>query len=163
MDVAALITWLVTAGGGLVLLATWASRGGARASGANRSSAAVGAARTAAGAAGLPVNEPTRLRPPLVLGHAGIAVAGLAVWVAYLVTDDHRLAWTALVLLVVIAVLGFTMLARWVQAGDHRRDASVGAARPESAFPLPVVAAHGVFAVATVLLVLLTVLGFAGS
>jgi hypothetical protein len=156
MAVAALVTWLVTALGGLVLAAAWVARGGMRTA---RASTTVGAARTAAGAAGLPVSAPTRLQPPLVLAHVGLAVAGLAVWIAYLVTDDHRLAWTALVLLVPVAVLGFTMLARWVQAGDHRRDAARGAARPEGAFPLPVVVGHGIFAVTTVALVLLTALG----
>jgi hypothetical protein len=160
MAVAALVAWLVTAGGGLVLLATWAARGGARTS---RDTAVVGAARSAAGAAGLPVTAPTRLRPPLVLAHVGIAVAGLAVWIAYLVTDDGWLAWTAFVLLLPVALLGLTMLARWVQSGDHRRDAAVGAARPESAFPLPVVVGHGVVAVTTVVLVLLTALGVGGS
>ena len=160
MAVAALVTWLITAVGGLVMVAAWASRGGAR---ADQPSTAVGAARATAGAAGLPVSAPTRLRPPLVFAHAGIAVVGLVVWLAYLITDNDGLAWTAFVLLLPVAVLGLTMFARWVQAGDHRRDASVGAARPESAFPLPVVLAHGVFAVTTVILVLLTALGTGGS
>jgi len=160
MAVAALVTWLVTAVGGLVMLAAWMSRGGAR---TERPSAAVGAARATAGAAGLPVSSPTRLPPQLVFAHVGIAVVGLAVWVAYLVTDDDRLAWTSFVLLLPVALLGLTMFVRWVQAGDHRRDAAVGAARPESAFPLPVVIGHGVFAVTTVVLVLLTALGVGGS
>jgi hypothetical protein len=160
MAVAALVTWLITAGGGFVMLAAWLSRGGARSS---SESVAVGAARTTAGAAGLPVNAPTRLRPPLVFGHVGLAVAGLAVWIAYLATDDDRLTWAAFILLLPVALLGLTMFARWVQAGDHRRDATRGAARPESAFPLPVVIAHGLFAVTTVVLVLLTALGVGGS
>jgi len=160
MAVAALVTWLITAVGGLVMAATWVARGGMR---TTRESSAVGAGRSAAGAAGLPVSAPTRLRPPLVLAHVGIAVVGLVVWIAYLLTDDDRLTWTAFVLLLPVAVLGFTMLARWVQAGDHRRDAAVGAARPESAFPLPVVVGHGIFAVTTVVLVLLTALGIGGS
>ena len=160
MAVAALVTWLITAGGGLVMFASWFARGGTR---TTRESTAVGAGRTVAGAAGLPVTAPTRLRPPLVLAHVGIAVAGLAVWVAYLLTDDDRLSWAAFILLLPVAVLGFTMLARWVQAGDHRRDATAGAARPESAFPLPIVVAHGLFAVTTVVLVLLTALGIGES
>jgi manganese efflux pump family protein len=160
MAVAALVTWLITAVGGLVMVAAWASRGGA---GADQRSTTVGAARATAGAAGLPVSAPTRLRPPLVFAHAGLAVVGLVVWLAYLFTDNDGLAWTAFVLLLPVAVLGLTMFARWVQAGDHRRDASVGAARPESAFPLPVVLAHGIFAVSTVILVLLTALGTGGS
>ena len=88
---------------------------------------------------------------------------GLVVWVAYLLTDSSGLAWAAFILLLPVAVLGLTMFARWVQAGDHRRDAAVGAARPESAFPLPVVIGHGLFAVTTVVLVLLTALGSGGS
>ena len=155
MAIAALITWLITAVGGLVMVAAWASRGGAR---SGNQSVAVGAARTTAGAAGLPVSAPTRLRPPLVFGHVGLAVIGLVVWVAYLLTNNGSLAWVAFIVLLPVAVLGLTMFARWVQSGDHRRDAAVGAARPESAFPLPVVIAHGVFAVTTVVLVLLTAL-----
>lgn len=155
MAIAALITWLITAVGGLVMVAAWASRGGAR---SGNQSVAVGAARTTAGAAGLPVSAPTRLRPPLVFGHVGLAVIGLVVWVAYLLTKNGSLAWVSFIVLLPVAVLGLTMFARWVQSGDHRRDAAVGAARPESAFPLPVVIAHGVFAVTTVVLVLLTAL-----
>lgn len=157
MATAALITWLVTALGGLVLLATWLSRGGARRPAST--SVPAGALRDTAGAAGLPVTAPTRLRPPLVLGHAGLAVAGLIVWIWYLAADKDALAWTAFVLLLPVALLGFTMLARWIQAGDHRRGTPAGAPRPESHFPLAVVAGHGVFAVATVVLVLLTALG----
>jgi hypothetical protein len=50
-------------------------------------------------------------------------------------------------------------VARWLADGR----ASTLANRPESHFPVAVVAGHGLFAVATVLLVLLTVLGVAGS
>ena len=161
MEVAALVTWLITAVGGFVMLAAWLSRGGARSA---SESATVGAARTTAGAAGLPVNAPTRLRPPLVFGHVGLAVVGLLVWIAYLVTDNDQLTWVAFIILLPVALLGLTMFARWIQAGDHRRDAAArGAARPESAFPLPVVIGHGLFAVTTVVLVLLTALGVGGS
>lgn len=160
MDVAALVTWLVTAVGGFVLLGTWLARGGARTPA--RTSVAANAVRDTAGAAGLPVTAPTRLRPPLVFGHALLAVAGLVVWVLYLAGGSGSLAWTAFVLLVPVALLGFTMVARWVQAGDHRRPTTSGAPRPESHFPLAVVAGHGLFAVVTVVLVLLTALGVGG-
>jgi manganese efflux pump family protein len=159
MEIAALVTWLVTAAGGLLMLGVWLSRGGAR----TPATAGATAARSAAGTAGLPVEAPTRLRPPLVFGHVLLAVVGLVVWILYLVIDSDGLAWTAFVLLVPVALLGFTMLARWVAAGDHRRSAAVGASRPESHFPLPVVIGHGLFAVTTVVLVLLTALGVGGS
>jgi manganese efflux pump family protein len=163
MEVAALVTWLVTAVGGFVLLGTWLARGGARSPAGT--SAAAGVARDAAGSAGLPVTAPTRLPPPLVFGHVLLAVAGLVVWIVYLVNDSEALAWTAFVLLVPVALLGLTMFARWLQAGDHRRTAPVdaGAARPESHFPLPIVIGHGLFAVTTVVLVLLTALGVGES
>jgi len=160
MAVAALITWLITAAGGFVLLATWLSRGGARAA---KTSVAASATRETAGAAGLPVTAPSRLRPPLVFGHFLLAAAGLVVWIIYVVNDSEALAWTAFILLVPVALLGFTMLARWLAAGDHRRTATSGAARPESHFPLALVAGHGLFAVVTVVLVLLTALGVGES
>ena len=161
MTVAALVTWLLTALGGTVLLATWLARGGAR--GPARTSAVSGAVRDTAGAAGLPVTAPTRLRPPLVFGHALLAVAGLVVWVWYLIDDRDTLAWVAFAVLAVVAALGFTMLSRWMQAGDHRRTTPVGAAEAERHFPLPVVIGHGLFAVTTVVLVLLTALGVGES
>jgi hypothetical protein len=157
MEIAALVTWLITAGGGLVMLATWASRGGARSPA--RTNVAAGAVRSTAGAAGLPVTSPTRLRPPLIFGHFLLAAAGLVVWILYVADGSQTLAWTAFALLVPVALLGFAMFTRWVQSGDHRRTAAAGSTRPESHFPLPVVMAHGLFAVVTVVLVLLTALG----
>jgi hypothetical protein len=131
MAVAALITWLVTAAGGFLMLGRWIARGGHR------------------------PGSGSRLAPGLVFGHFGLAVLGLLVWIGYLATDRGLLAWLAFVLLLPVALLGFTMLARWLPArhGDHA----------ESRFPVPVVAGHGLFAVATVLLVLLSALGVGGS
>jgi hypothetical protein len=157
MAVAALITWLVTAAGGLVLLGTWMARGGARTA---NTKVAAATARATGGLTGPP---PSKLTPPLVFGHVLLAVAGLVVWIGYVATDNEALAWTAFILLIPVALLGFTMLARWLSAGDHRRSHHTGAARPESHFPVAVVAGHGLFAVATVLLVLLTALGVGGS
>ncbi|MCW7940618.1 hypothetical protein AAW14_00755 [Streptomyces hygroscopicus] len=141
MALAALITWLVTALGGFYMLGIWISRGGAR-------------QQQTGGASRLPV--------PVVFGHFALAAAGLVVWIIYLVTDKAALAWTAFGLLVPVALLGFTMLARWLPV----RGAPSGAGDAESAerhFPVPVVVAHGLFAVATVVIVLLTALGIGGS
>jgi hypothetical protein len=92
MDVAALITWLVTAGGGFVMLALWVSRGGHRPDGGSR------------------------LAPGLVFTHFALAAIGLVVWIVYLVVDKSVLAWVAFVLLLPVAALGFTMFARWLPA-----------------------------------------------
>ncbi|WP_055478741.1 hypothetical protein [Sphaerimonospora mesophila] len=137
MDIAALVTWLVTALGGFYMLGIWISRGGAR-SGASR----------------LPV--------PVVLGHFALAAVGLIVWIAHLIMGGTALAWAAFVLLVPVALLGFTMFARWI---SQRRAGQAAAGRHTSAergFPVPVVVAHGLFAVATVVLVLLSALDAGG-
>ncbi|MBG0564060.1 hypothetical protein [Actinoplanes aureus] len=120
---AALITWLITATGGFVLLARWVAKGGHH------------------------PDSGSRLAPGLVFGHFALAVIGLLVWIGYLVWDNRTLAWTAFGLLLPVALLGFAMFARWLPArhGD----------RAEAHFPVAVVAGHGLFAVATLVLVLL--------
>ncbi|MEV0309494.1 hypothetical protein [Nonomuraea fuscirosea] len=178
MDIAALITWIVTALGGFAMLGIWISRGGLR-----RDEGA-----------------PTRLPSPVVFGHLLLAAAGLVAWILYLATGSAALGWTALVLLVPVALLGFVMLARWIPV--HRAaapgtaapgtaapgTAAPGSAAPETSapatapfqttapgtapgaaagavapaerhFPVAVVVGHGVLAVITLVLVLLTVLG----
>lgn len=126
MAVAALITLLVTAGGGFILLGRWVSRGGHR------------------------PGSGTRLVPGLVFGHFALAAISLVLWIVFLATDNGSLAWVTFVLLLVVALLGFTMLARWL--GVVRG----GAGAPESALPVPVVVAHGLFAATSLVLVLLT-------
>ncbi|WP_433678894.1 hypothetical protein [Nocardia sp. CA-119907] len=134
MGIAALITWLLTAVGGFVLLGTWIAKGGAR------------------------QPSTTHLPAPVVFGHFLLAVAGLVVWIVYLVVDSTALAWIAFALLVPVALLGFTMLARWLPV--YRARTSMAPDPPaERHFPVAVVGGHGVFAVVTVVLVFLTALG----
>lgn len=179
MSVLALFTWIVTALGGLFLLAIWLIEYDPEYQ------------RAAA----------TRLPIPVISGHVLCAVSGLAAWILYLVTDKESFAWATVVLLGGVAVLGITMAVRWLgvyrsstllgqsprqssaqgaslespahawtQAGG--RPASGGAATimatevavpPERHFPVTVVIGHGVFALTTIVLVVLTVLGVAGS
>jgi len=140
MDIAALIVWVITALGGFVLLGTWIQRGGLRQQRFGTS----------------------RLPAPIVFGHFLLAAAGLVVWIVYVVTNADALAWIAVVLLVLIALLGFAMFARWIPV--QRGAAIAGSEVPaEKHLPVPVVAAHGLVAVATVVLVLLTALGVGGS
>ena len=104
-----------------------------------------------------------------ILRKALLAVAGLVIWAAYLLTDASRLAWAAVLTLAIVAILGITMAARWIQV--YRAPGAVAAtgaqARlagpPERNFPLPVVIGHGIFAAVTIVLVLLTALGAGGS
>jgi hypothetical protein len=94
-------------------------------------------------------------------------------WIVYLLIDNDAIGWVAFIVLVPVAVLGFTMLARWIPGyrnsratagvGDQRAANTPGESPPERSFPILVVAAHGVLAVATVILVLLTDLHIGGT
>lgn len=99
MGIAALVAWLLTAAGGFYLLATWIAKGGVR------------APRT------------SHFPPGLIFGHFALAAVGLIVWIVYLVVDASALAWIAFALLIPVAALGFTMLARWLPT--YRARASV--------------------------------------
>jgi manganese efflux pump family protein len=155
MDIAALVTWVITAGGGFTLLAVWLSR--------RRQPVRVGGADRPGtrDVPGGPADGRPRLTPPLIFSHAGLAVVGLILWIVYLATDSAGLARVTLVVVLSVAVLGFTMLARWLRGRTGSRagtDAGTAAEvdrRPEDAFPVAIVAAHGLFAAVTLVLVLL--------
>ena len=139
MKWAALIAWVVTAGGGFVLLSIWLARGGMRQA---RESGA-------------------RIRPPLILGHFLLAATGLVLWIIYVANDSDTLAWIAFVLLLVVAALGFTMLAIWLQQRKGQTDTA--SRPPEQNFPVPIVGLHGLLAATTLVLVFLTAVGVGGS
>jgi hypothetical protein len=165
MRFVALIVWFVTALWGLYMLAVWLIENDATRKGSAAS----------------------RLPLPVILAHVTFAVTGLVVWVAYLLVDRPALAWIAVGILVTIALLGFTMFARWIpvyRMADDEISLPVAAmagrtpgAAPagvlgtgplreqpaEGSFPLLIVLAHGVFAVSTVILVVLTALGVGGG
>jgi hypothetical protein len=154
MSIAALITWLITALGGFYLLGTWLARSGVRQQ----------------------QTKTTRFPAPVIFGHFLLAAAGLVAWIIYVAADTKALAWTAFIILLPVALLGFTMLARWIplyRAATSATARAVGSATATTAqepavpaergFPLPVVLGHGMFAVVTLVLVLLTALGVGGS
>jgi uncharacterized RDD family membrane protein YckC len=140
MRFAALATWVLAALLGGYLLATWIANGGLR----RRDGA-----------------RPSRFAPPLIFGHAGLAATGLAIWIVYLVLGRSTLAWSALGVLVLVATLGGTMFGLWLREG-HGQPRGRHAAGPRHAaedhFPPPAVLVHGLFAVSTVALVLVTAL-----
>jgi hypothetical protein len=143
MKWAALIAWVITAGGGFVLLSIWLARGGMHQQQEGGS----------------------RIRPPLILSHFLLAAAGLVVWIVYLVDDKDALAWIAFTILAVVALLGWTMFAIWFRRRQARAGGELaGPGTPaEQNFPVSVVTLHGLLAVTTVVLVLLTALGVGGS
>lgn len=133
MHIASLALWVLTAVGGSVLLAVWLSRGGMRQQKPKR----------------------TRFPTPLIFGHAGLAALGLALWIVYVLTDNHTVAKIAFGLVAAAVVLGVTMFARW--RGRRPQGASGETDRPaEDRFPPAVVYGHGLLGAATLALVLLT-------
>jgi hypothetical protein len=101
---------------------------------------------------------------PVISTHALLGMSGLLLWIGYLLVGKERLAWAAVLVLGAVALLGLLMAARWIRV--YRAFAAPGpsltrsvTAPPERSFPLPVVVAHGILAVTTLVLVLLTVLG----
>lgn len=145
MSVAALFTWMATVLAGLVLLVIWLME-------YDRDFQTVAA---------------TRLPVPVISAHALLGAGGLMVWGFYLVTDDDPLAYATVVALGIVAVLGLVMAARWI--GVYRAYAApssspmrVIAVPPERHFPRPVIVIHGLFAVATLALVVSAVF-FSGS
>jgi manganese efflux pump family protein len=91
MGLAALIAWLLTAGIGGYMLRTWVARGGLR--------------RQRATGVGVP--------PGVVFGHASAALAGLTVWISYLSSGWHPLAWIGVVLVCAAICLGICTVTLW--------------------------------------------------
>ena len=156
MSIAALITWIVTAGFGFFMLIRWATRGGVK----------------KVDGAG------THLPPVRVFTHFGLAAAGLIIWIIYVITDSTILAWIAVVDLVIIATIGVVMVRQWAKDGRAAMAAAAAGAGDANAgtvearrvdagtvdlaeqhIPRPPVVLHGIFAVSTLILVLLTALG----
>jgi hypothetical protein len=142
MRIAALVIWIVTALAGATLLSIWLARGGLRQQGQG------------AGA--------SRFPPALIFGHGLLAATGLIIWIIYLATDTDGLRWVAVAILLVVATLGFTMAARWRQeraAAEAATGQTSTVLPPEQHFPVPLIGLHGLLAVTTLVLVLLTALG----
>jgi len=146
MDTVALYTWMVTILAGLLLLVIWIME-------YDREFQSAAA---------------TRLPVPVISTHALLGMGGLLLWIGYLLLDEDRLAWFTVATLGTVASLGLIMAARWITV--YRSYASPSPSLspktvvpPERNFPLPVVIAHGVLAVTTVVLVVFAALGVGGS
>jgi hypothetical protein len=137
MDWAALITWVLTAGGGFVLLAVWLKHGG-------MSERARG-----------------RIRPAIILTHFALAATGLVLWLIFVLSNNKTIAWVAFVLLLIVAAIGFAMFGIWLsqrRGGGDVSQATTDAAA-EQRFPITVVGLHGLLAATTLVLVFLATIG----
>jgi hypothetical protein len=157
LGLAALAAWAVTAAAGARLIAGWLAQGGLR-------------RRSAPGA------RATGVPRAVVAGHFTLALAGLGVWIGFLVTSVAALAWTAVGMILAIAGLGMATLAGGLPSAGAPAslDAPVVSAPPEvspavaplaatavlgapagARRPLLVIVLHGALAAATILLVVL--------
>ena len=126
--------WLMTAVGGLYML-----------------SRTITGSRNAAGetVSDLPV-MPSFLHPTL-------AVLGLGLLGAYVFTLEAWFAWLALADLVLASLIGGMLFGKWLK-GRRTPAAPVRRFPAEQAIPAEVVALHGLFAAATILLILVVAL-----
>jgi hypothetical protein len=120
----------------------------------------------------VPRTVATRMPIPVISAHALLAIAGVPVWLVYLVTDEHTVAWLAAAMLACVAVLGLTMAIRWIgvlRTTPRVSAPAVGPGRPapavpaEREFPVAAVISHGIAAVTTVTFVVLIALGIGGG
>ncbi len=130
LALAALGAWLVTAAAGSYLLTGWLAARGKR----------LRAVRIRAAG----------LTKGFIIGHFGLALTGLCIWIGFLGTGVTALAWVAVGLVILIAGLGMGVLAADLpEPGATRR----------GRLPVTVIAVHGTLATATILLVLLAAVG----
>ena len=157
LKLGALLAWLATAASGGYILLRWLLAGG----GPRRRS-------------------PAAAPPAMALSHAGSGLLGLAIWIVFMATRETALAWIAVAIMAPVSGLGMGVLALGLpsprpadepaataQAAPAVRAATATllapavTARPASRPRAPVlaIAAHGLFAVAALLLVLLAAIG----
>lgn len=109
LRLAALAAWGITAAAGAWLLAGWLAHVGLR----RRFTRVAGAPRA------------------VIAGHAALALTGLGIWIAFLVTGATALAWTAVGVVLAVAGLGMATLAGGLPEGADET-ASSGSAGPGS-------------------------------
>lgn len=103
LEVAALVSWLVTEGLGLVMLRSWLASGGARAARA----------------------RPDGMSLPVLAAHAGLNAAGLLCWIIFVTAAAKPAAWLALVLLAPAIGLGISTVTIWTPYPGARHQAEV--------------------------------------
>jgi hypothetical protein len=134
MAVAALGTWILTAGWGVYLLSRWLPRG-------------VSGGRWAL------------LPGRLIYGHVLLATVGLGTWIYYVHTENYRAGWASVLALSIVAALGYVRFVQWLpKYGQHAAREQVPGSPAARDFPYGAVLLHGMWAAVTLVLVLVTVL-----
>ncbi len=123
-----LVVWLLTAVGGFTLIGIWLRHGGMRSTVARR------------------------FPKPLPFLHAIAAVTSLILFLVYIFADLEALKVVTLIGLLITAVLGIAMFVMWLAGARTRTAPADTSGAPEDHFPTPLVAIHGIAAVATLVL-----------
>jgi hypothetical protein len=136
----ALLAWLATAASGGFVLARWLLAGGS------------------------PLRRTVTAAPPaVILGHVGAGALGLVLWVSFMLSGWVPLAWTALAVLAPVAGLGMGVLLLGlpgpVRPRTEARAVGARATGRGTRIPVLVIAGHGMFALTTLLLVLMATIG----
>ena len=142
---AALAAWLAAAAAGGYLLSAWLTRDDRRR-----------------------VIRKPGVPSALPLTHASLAVTGLCIWIAFMVTSTSALAWADVGLTWVIAGLGMATLVvsspeqgvgSNTEAAELAEAGRTSTAPFQAGAPVLIIALHGAFATATILFVLLAAVG----
>ena len=161
---AALLTWAATAASGGWVLAGWFRAGGSL--------------------TGLRRRTDTTAPPAVTLGHVGLGLLGLVLWGLFMITGLAALAWVSVGVLALVAGLGMGVLVLGLPNPRSSRPAGAravpgrpvlrgrgtpAATAPERAVPparrvagrqpVGVIVAHGLFAIAALLMVALAAIG----
>jgi hypothetical protein len=112
LAIAALLSWLATELLGLLMVRSWIAGGGIRA--AQRKPA-----------------DPDAMSLPVLAGHAGLNLAGLACWVIFVGAGLKPLAWAALGLMAPAIGLGISTVTIWTPYPGRRADPGSGDVPPE--------------------------------
>lgn len=130
MQWAALICWVLTATAGASMLIQWRRHGG--------------------------FGQREGIRRARLLTHAGVAVAGLLLWIVFVATGARLAAWLAFSLLLIVGLLGGWMLTIWARGSTSEIRTETPA---EGIFPVPLVIVHGLLAATTLVLSALAAAG----
>jgi manganese efflux pump family protein len=167
MDNAALVVWLLTAGGGLTMAAIWLTKGGLQQPDEVLELSYPAVAEATDVARPSQASRRSRLPVWMIGTHGSLAALGLLLWIFYVGHEGEEgtgigaLPPLVVAILLLVASLGVLMVRRW-RAERSRLDAEEvpkAERAPEQRFPAAVVALHGLLAVVTLALVFLTAVG----
>jgi hypothetical protein len=113
LDLATLLTWLVTESLGAFMAGSWIASGGAR------------AARQRPA-------RPDAMSLPVLVAHAGLNAAGLLCWIVFVLSGAKPAGWLALVLMIPAIGLGISTVTVWTPYPAPRHGARSARAGPEA-------------------------------